>query len=186
MILEKLVRSDIERSSLLDRVQRLSIVALKTQWALDWLHDDADFAVRLVAFAAIEGIFFSSSFAVIFWFKFKGLMPGVCFSNDLISRDEALHTEFACELLGLLPDRPEEIEVHSILAEAAEIEVQFAEGKCFWAFLFISASQFSSQRLFRSGLQVSLLKMCPSTLDTLRINLRVGWGIGRCIMYPTR
>jgi ribonucleoside-diphosphate reductase subunit M2 len=129
MILDKLVRSDVDRSKVLDEAQSLQAVTSKTGWALKWLSDNADFAVRLVAFSAVEGIFFSSSFAVIFWFKFKGLMPGVCFSNDMISRDEALHTEFACELIRLLPSRPGEDVVHSMLAEAAEIEIQFARGE---------------------------------------------------------
>ncbi|KAJ2923971.1 hypothetical protein H1R20_g13120, partial [Candolleomyces eurysporus] len=126
MILDKLVKNDLDRVSLLENAQSLAVVRSKNDWALRWLADDADFPSRLVAFAAVEGIFFSSSFAVIFWFKSKGKMPGVCFSNDMISRDEALHTEFACELLQLLAIQPSEAAVHAILSEAAAIEIQFA------------------------------------------------------------
>lgn len=74
-------------------------VQRKAEWALNWINDkNSDFGIRVVAFAAVEGIFFSGSFASIFWLKKRGLMPGLCFSNELISRDEGLHTDFACLL----------------------------------------------------------------------------------------
>lgn len=102
---------------------------MKTDWALKWITNrERSFAERLIAFACVEGIYFSSSFAFIFRLKSKGLMRGLCMSNDLISRDEGLHTDFACHLIRNLDMRPDESVVRSIVSEAAKIEVRFANG----------------------------------------------------------
>lgn len=98
----------------------------KADWALRWISDkDSTFACRLVAFAAVEGIFFSGSFASIFWLKKRGLMPGLTFSNELISRDEGMHTDFACLLFSHLKKRPSKQLVQDIITEAVKIEQEF-------------------------------------------------------------
>ena len=100
-------------------------VAAKAQWALKWISSDRSFAERLVAFAAVEGVFFSGSFCAIYWFKKRGLLPGLTFSNELISRDENLHCEFACALYGHLRNRLRTGVVHAIFREALAIEQGF-------------------------------------------------------------
>merc|ERR1719273_3013041 len=103
-------------------MHELPCVKRKAQWALDWIKADAPFAQRLVAFAAVEGIFFSGSFCAIFWLKKRGLMPGLTFSNELISRDEGLHTDFACLLYSqLLYPLDQEI-IYSIVRDAVKCE----------------------------------------------------------------
>ena len=98
----------------------------KADWAIRWIQDrESTFAQRLVAFAAVEGIFFSGSFASIFWLKKRGLMPGLTFSNELISRDEGLHTDFACLLFSHLNNRPSKQVVEDIIVEAVGIEQEF-------------------------------------------------------------
>lgn len=96
---------------------------------MTWISDkDSSFGERLVAFAAVEGIFFSGSFASIFWLKKRGLMPGLTFSNELISRDEGLHTDFACLLFSHLKRRPHPDTVERIIVQAVDIEVEFLSG----------------------------------------------------------
>lgn len=110
------------------RLTRLIVPCIrkKADWALRWISDkNSTFATRLIAFAAVEGIFFSGSFASIFWLKKRGLMPGLTFSNELISRDEGMHTDFACLLYSLLNKRPSRELVESIICEAVEIEKEF-------------------------------------------------------------
>jgi ribonucleoside-diphosphate reductase subunit M2 len=98
----------------------------KADWAVRWIEDkNSTFAQRLVAFAAVEGIFFSGSFASIFWLKKRGLMAGLTFSNELISRDEGLHTDFACLLFSHLKHRPSKQAVQDVITEAVEIEQEF-------------------------------------------------------------
>lgn len=98
----------------------------KADWALKWIQDrESTYAQRLVAFAAVEGIFFSGAFASIFWLKKRGLMPGLTFSNELISRDEGLHTDFACLLFSHLKNRPSKQRVQDIITEAVAIEKEF-------------------------------------------------------------
>ena len=98
----------------------------KADWAIKWIQDKySTFAQRLVAFAAVEGIFFSGSFASIFWLKKRGLMPGLTFSNELISRDEGLHTDFACLLFSHLNNRPSKQAVQDVITEAVTIEQEF-------------------------------------------------------------
>src|SRR3979409_1144124 len=100
-------------------MRRAQCVQKTAEWALRWIsNSEASFAERLVAFAAVEGIFFSGSFCAIFWLKKRGLMPGLTFSNELISRDEGLHCEFACLLYGMLNEKLPEEEVRSIIRDA--------------------------------------------------------------------
>src|SRR5881392_2119017 len=111
-------------NSLLTRV--VPCIKAKAEWALRWIADkNSTFAQRLVAFAAVEGIFFSGSFASIFWLKKRGLMPGLTFSNELISRDEGLHTDFACLLFSHLKTRPSHEAIRGIITEAVTIEQEF-------------------------------------------------------------
>ena len=115
-----------EKTKLLEATQNYECIAKKANWAKKWLNDNrSSFGARLVAFAAIEGIFFSSSFASIYWIKKRGLMPGLTFSNELISRDEALHTEFAVLLYTKLQKKLNKKRIYEIIQEAVEIEKEF-------------------------------------------------------------
>ena len=107
-------------------IETIPCVQKKAKWAFKYTEpENATFAERLIAFAAVEGIFFSGSFCAIFWLKKRGLMPGLCFSNELISRDEGLHTDFACLLYSLLETKLPEATVHAIVGEAVELEKSF-------------------------------------------------------------
>jgi ribonucleoside-diphosphate reductase subunit M2 len=101
-------------------------VKKKADWALNWINSQhAGFGERIVAFAAVEGIFFSGSFAAIFWLKKRGVMPGLTFSNELISRDEGLHCDFACLMFSHLVNKPSEEKVVEIISDAVRIEQEF-------------------------------------------------------------
>jgi len=101
------------------------VLKKKADWAVKWITSSSTFAERLIAFAAVEGIFFSGSFCAIYWLKKRGLMPGLTFSNELISRDEGLHCDFACLLYSkLINPLPKKV-VHSIIAEAVLYEKEF-------------------------------------------------------------
>ncbi|KAK4049592.1 Ribonucleotide-diphosphate reductase (RNR), small subunit [Microbotryomycetes sp. JL201] len=126
LLIDTYVRDTREREHLFYAIETIPCIRKKADWALKWIEDVAStFAVRLVAFACVEGIFFSGSFASIFWLKKRGLMPGLCFSNELISRDEGLHTDFACLLFSYLRHRPPSHVVAQIVREAVEIETEF-------------------------------------------------------------
>lgn len=126
LLIDTYIRDPQERQFLFDALDTIPCIRKKANWALKWISDDkSTFAERLVAFAAVEGIFFSGSFAAVFWLKKRGLMPGLAFSNELISRDEGLHTDFACHLYSLLQERPDKETVTAILTEAVEIEKEF-------------------------------------------------------------
>jgi ribonucleoside-diphosphate reductase subunit M2 len=100
LLLETYIKDPAEKSRLFSAIETVPCVKKKADWAVRWISSSDEFAERLVAFAAVEGIFFSGSFCSIFWLKKRGLMPGLTFSNELISRDEGLHTDFACLLYG--------------------------------------------------------------------------------------
>ncbi|KAI9059507.1 ribonucleotide reductase [Trametes sanguinea] len=121
-----LVRDIIEQRRLFDAVTTMPTIKAKADWCLRWIDDlQQPFSVRLLAFAAVEGIFFSSSFAAIFWLKSRGLMPGLCHSNELISRDEGLHTRFACLLHSHLEEKTPVAVAYSIVKEAVALEQEF-------------------------------------------------------------
>lgn len=129
LLIDTYVKDPHERAHLFEAIETIPCIKRKADWALRWIADqDSTFAERLVAFAAVEGIFFSGSFASIFWIKKRGLMPGLTFSNELISRDEGLHTDFACLLFTHLKRRPHPDTVQMIILEAVEIEQQFLTG----------------------------------------------------------
>lgn len=126
LLIDSYVKNPIEKNKLFNAISNIPIVEKKAQWALKWFDRSNSFSKRLVAFAAVEGIFFSGSFCAIFWLKKRGLMPGLCFSNELISRDEGLHTEFACLLHSkLIYNFDGEEEAKLIISEAVEIEKEF-------------------------------------------------------------
>jgi ribonucleoside-diphosphate reductase subunit M2 len=126
MLIDTYIRDQQERSRLFNAVEQVPCIKKKADWALRWISDRrSTFAERLVSFAAVEGIFFSGSFAAIFWLKKRGVMPGLTFSNELISRDEGLHTDFACLLFSHIRARPSQERVHAIIREAVAIEQEF-------------------------------------------------------------
>ncbi|XP_075506761.1 ribonucleoside-diphosphate reductase small chain A [Primulina tabacum] len=125
LLLETFIKDSKEKNRLFNAIENISCVTQKAQWALNWIKSSRSFAERLVAFACVEGIFFSGSFCAIFWLKKRGLMPGLTFSNELISRDEGLHCDFACLLYSLLQKQLNWQKVHLIVHEAVEIEMQF-------------------------------------------------------------
>ena len=124
LLIDTYIKNPKEKNHLLHAIDTVPCVTRKANWALKWI-ENGTFAQRLVAFAAVEGIFFSGSFCSIFWLKKRGLMPGLSFSNELISRDEGLHCEFACLLYGMLENKLNKQEVYDIITEAVEIEKEF-------------------------------------------------------------
>jgi ribonucleotide reductase beta subunit family protein with ferritin-like domain len=126
LLIDTYIKDIQEKTRLLNAIDTIPSVKKKSDWALKWINDDtSSFGTRVIAFAAVEGIFFSGSFCSIFWLKKRGLMPGLCFSNELISRDEGLHTEFAVLMYSMLHDKPDEKEVIQIIQEAVSIEKEF-------------------------------------------------------------
>ena len=125
LLIDTYIKNTAEKNNLFNAIETLDCVKKKADWALRWI-DKGSFAERLVAFAAVEGIFFSGSFCSIFWLKKRGLMPGLAFSNELISRDEGLHCDFACLLYSkhLITKLPKE-KVREIIIDAANIEKEF-------------------------------------------------------------
>ena len=125
LLIDTFIRDADERHHLFRAIQTLPAVHQKAEWALRWIDPKQSFAERLVAFAAVEGIFFSGSFCAIFWLKKRGLMPGLAFSNELISRDEGLHTDFACMLFKHMDQPVDADQCRRILMEAVTIEKRF-------------------------------------------------------------
>merc|ERR1719409_2618021 len=125
LLIEQYIRDEAEKDKLFNAIETIPAVQQKAQWAAMWMNDESCFAERLVAFAAVEGILFSGSFCAIYWLKKRGMMPGLTFSNELISRDEGLHTEFACLLYTMLQQQlPDEV-VHNIIKGAVDAERKF-------------------------------------------------------------
>jgi len=124
LLIDTYIKNSAEKHKLFHAIDTIPAVKKKADWALRWINN-GNFAERLVAFAAVEGIFFSGSFCSIFWLKKRGLMPGLTFSNELISRDEGLHCEFACLLYSMLQNRLTEDHVQSIIRDAVDIEKEF-------------------------------------------------------------
>jgi ribonucleoside-diphosphate reductase beta chain len=127
LLIDTYVKNKEERTQLFRAIEHVPGVSQKAQWALRWIKDTkASFAQRLLAFACVEGIFFSGAFCSIFWLKKRGLMPGLCFSNELISRDEGLHCDFACLLFNsYCTDKPKPREALLLVEQAVEIEQYF-------------------------------------------------------------
>jgi len=126
LLIEQYIKDPAEKDMLFDAIHTMPPVQDKAEWAIQWMNkDNCCFAERIVAFAAVEGVLFSGSFCAIYWLKKRGLMPGLTFSNELISRDEGLHAEFACMLYGMLENKLPEDVVHGIIRGAVEVERKF-------------------------------------------------------------
>ena len=125
LMIDKLVKDPEEKQTLFKAIETVPAVKRKAEWALKWMGPGASFAQRLIAFACVEGIFFSGSFCAIFWLKKRGLMPGLSFSNELISRDEGLHQEFAVTLYSNLQTKLDDDTIQNIVSEAVAIESEF-------------------------------------------------------------
>jgi ribonucleoside-diphosphate reductase beta chain len=124
LLIDTYIKDSAEKASLFNAIETLDCVKKKGNWALRWI-DKGSFAERLIAFAAVEGIFFSGSFCSIFWLKKRGLMPGLTFSNELISRDEGLHCDFACLLYNNLVNKLSQETVIEIIKDAVDYEKEF-------------------------------------------------------------
>ncbi|RWA10005.1 hypothetical protein EKO27_g5106 [Xylaria grammica] len=126
LLIDTYIKEPAQRNHLFNAIDTIPAIRKKADWALKWITDrNSTFAQRLIAFAAVEGIFFSGAFASIFWLKKRGLMPGLTFSNELISRDEGLHTDFACLLFSHLKNRPSKELVEAVIVDAVKIEQEF-------------------------------------------------------------
>lgn len=126
LLIDTYVKNPSEKSKLFKAIENYPCIKKKADWAVKWIQDKrSSFATRLLAFACVEGIFFSGAFCSIYWLKKRGLMPGLTFSNELISRDEALHTEFAVLLFNKLTKKPSKKKITEIIKEAVEIEKEF-------------------------------------------------------------
>tara|TARA_Y100000389_G_C17470094_1_gene529601 strand:+ start:6366 stop:7325 length:960 start_codon:yes stop_codon:yes gene_type:complete len=125
LLIDSYISDAVEKHTLFNSLEEVPCVRAKATWARKWIDDSSDFSTRLVAFACVEGIFFSGAFCSIFWLKKRGLLPGLTFSNELISRDEALHTEFAVLLFSRLQHKISVEEIVSIIIEAVRIEKEF-------------------------------------------------------------
>jgi ribonucleoside-diphosphate reductase subunit M2 len=125
LLIEQYVRDPAEKDAVFNAISTMPPIREKAEWAVQWMNHENSFAERIIAFAAVEGILFSGSFCAIYWLKKRGLMPGLTFSNELISRDEGLHAEFACLLYGKLQNRLPEDVVHDIVRGAVEVERKF-------------------------------------------------------------
>jgi ribonucleotide reductase beta subunit family protein with ferritin-like domain len=126
LLIDTYITDAKEKSDLLHAIKTIPCVEKKAKWALDWIDSpDADFATRLIGFAAVEGIFFSGAFCAIFWLKQRGIMPGLTLSNEFIARDEGIHTDFACLLYSKLVGKLSKAKAHKIIREAVKIEKNF-------------------------------------------------------------
>merc|ERR1712117_982210 len=125
LLIEQYIRDPAEKDLVFDAIHTMPAVEAKAQWAVQWMNDENCFAERIVAFAAVEGILFSGSFCAIYWLKKRGLMPGLTFSNELISRDEGLHAEFACLIYCMLQRPLPEDVIHAIIQGAVNVERRF-------------------------------------------------------------
>lgn len=125
LLLDVYIRDPEEKDRLFRAIETVPCVKKKADWAMKWIESPRSFSERLIAFAVVEGIFFSGSFCAIYWLKKRGLMPGLSFSNELISRDEGLHCDFACLLYSMLTNKLPNDVVKNIVTEAVDIEIEF-------------------------------------------------------------
>jgi ribonucleotide reductase beta subunit family protein with ferritin-like domain len=125
LLIDTYIRDTAEKNRLFNAINNIESVKKKADWAIKWITSSSSFAERLVAFAAVEGIFFSGSFCAIYWLKKRALMPGLTFSNELISRDEGLHCDFACLLYSKLIYPLSQKTIYSIISEAVSYEKEF-------------------------------------------------------------
>lgn len=126
LLIDTYVKDVKEKEELFNAITHIPIISKKAEWALKWINSNSSLEERLVAFAAVEGIFFSSSFCSIYWLKKRGLMPGLSFSNELIARDEGMHTDFGCALYQKSDNKINQNKILDIIKEAVEIECEFS------------------------------------------------------------
>jgi len=126
LLIDTYIKDNNEKELIFNSIENIPSVAKKALWAYKWIENkEVSFATRLISFAIVEGVFFSGSFCAIYWIKKRGLMPGLTFSNELISRDEGMHTEFACLLYSKIVNRVDQQIVHQIFEEAVAVEKEF-------------------------------------------------------------
>lgn len=124
-LIDKYIKSQDEKKELFGAIEKIPSIRKKAIWAKKYFNTNIQFSERLFAFACVEGIFFSGSFCAIFWLKKRGLLPGLCFSNELISRDEGLHLEFAVQLFNMIEQKPSEENIYKIIKDAVVLEKEF-------------------------------------------------------------
>ena len=125
LLIDTLIKDPQEKMNTFHAIETMECVRIKAEWAAKWMKSENSFAERLVAFACVEGILFSGSFCAIYWLKKRGLMHGLCFSNELIARDEGMHTDFACLMYTKLNEKLDKIIVEGIIKESVEVEKSF-------------------------------------------------------------
>merc|ERR1711966_316499 len=125
LLIEQYIKDPEEKEQVFDAINTMPAVREKAEWAVQWMNGSSSFAERILAFACVEGILFSGSFCAIYWLKKRGLMPGLTFSNELISRDEGLHADFACLVYKLMKHKLSDELVHEIVQGAVEVEKAF-------------------------------------------------------------
>ena len=166
LLIDQYVKDPEEQKKYFRAIDEIPCIAKKAQWALKWIDSTESYATRLVAFACVEGIFFSGSFCAIYWLKKRGLMPGLTFSNELISRDEGLHTEFAVTLYHKLENKITKDQIESIIREAVVIEKEFITEALPCSLIGMNARDMSQYIEFvadRLALQFGLPKIYKST-----------------------
>jgi ribonucleotide reductase beta subunit family protein with ferritin-like domain len=170
LLIDTYVKDEAEKATLFNAIEDIPAIEDKANWALHWMNSDRTFGTRLVAFACVEGIFFSGAFCAIFWLKKRGLMPGLTFSNELISRDEGLHTQFAVALFHTLSEKPEPEIIQSIITGAVTLEKEFICESLPCALIGMNASMMSQYIEFvadRLAVQLGLKKIygTPNPFD---------------------
>lgn len=161
LLIDTYIEDKQEKEKLFNAIETIPCIKLKANWAQKWIESiDQNFATRLIAFAVVEGIFFSASFCAIYWLKERGLMPGLYTSNELIARDEAMHVQFAVSLYEEIVNKIPKNTVHNIIKEAVEIEKQF-----------ITESIPCSMIGMNSSLMVQYIKFCAD-----RLSMQLGYG----------
>lgn len=126
LLIDSYIKDNDEKNFLFGAIDNIPVIEKKAKWAMRWIDDkESNFATRLLAFCCVEGVFFSGSFCSIFWLKKRGLLPGLTFSNELISRDEGMHCDFAILLYSMLSNRLDQSIVHNLFKEAVDIEKEF-------------------------------------------------------------
>jgi len=166
LLIDQYVKDKEEQNKLFRAIDTIPSIAKKAKWASNWMGSDASYATRLVAFACVEGIFFSGSFCAIYWIKKRGLLPGLTFSNELISRDEGLHTEFAVAMYHKLQNKLNNKELVAIIETAVAIETEFITESLPCALVGMNARDMTQYIQFvadRLALQFGIPKIYKST-----------------------
>jgi len=166
LLIDQYVKDKEEQNKLFRAIDTIPSIAEKAKWASNWMGSGASYATRLVGFACVEGIFFSGSFCAIYWIKKRGLLPGLTFSNELISRDEGLHTEFAVAMYHKLVHKLDNATVEEIIRDAVKIETAFITESLPCALIGMNARDMTQYIQFvadRLALQLGLPKIYKST-----------------------